>query len=139
MTTFVLDNSVAIRWCFDAGSNTYADSVLRQLEAIDGQAFVPVLWRYEVAAVRARAQISGVLSGEDAADFVADLQQQDIVVDTIGIDHVLGDVRQLATTYGLTGYDAAYLELALRRNLPIATLDKDLKRACKAAGGTILL
>jgi predicted nucleic acid-binding protein len=138
VTTFILDNSVTMRWCFDAGLHPYADSVLHQLEAIDGMAFVPVLWRYEVSAVLARAQTRGEISGTDAADFLTDLRGLNIVIDTAGTEHILTTAHQLAVTHRLTSYDAAYLDLALRRNLPLATLDKDLARACQTAGGTIL-
>ena len=54
MTVFVLDNSVTMRWCFDSGNHPYADSILRQLAAPNGEAIVPILWRYEVSSVLAR-------------------------------------------------------------------------------------
>jgi predicted nucleic acid-binding protein len=60
-----------------------------------------------------------------------------IVVDIESANRVLSDVYRLATLHRLTAYDAAYLELALRRNLPIATLDVELRNACKAAGVAI--
>ena len=138
MSTFVLDNSVTMRWCFDTGRHPYADGVLHQLEAIDGLALVPVLWRYEVSSVLARAQNNGTLSAQRVSNFLANLHTLDIVVDVLGIGRILTDVHQLATTYRLTSYDAAYLELALRRNLPLATLDQELIQACQAAGGSIL-
>ena len=138
MTNFVLDNSVTMRWCFDAGRHPYADAVLHQLEAIDGLAFVPMLWRYEVSAVLAKARLKSQISATDTADFLADLRGLNIVVDMPGTERILTTTHQLAVTHGLTAYDAAYLELALRRNLPLATLDQELLLACKAAGGTIL-
>jgi hypothetical protein len=63
VTDFVLDNSVTTRWCFEGGSHAYADKILQQLVATAGTAFVPVLWRYEVSAVLARAEI-GIAAGE---------------------------------------------------------------------------
>ncbi len=57
VSDFVLDNSVTMRWCFEGGSNDYADDVLRQLETQARVAIVPVLWRYEVSAVLARADL----------------------------------------------------------------------------------
>lgn len=71
MSGFVLDNSVVMRWCFDAGTHVYADQVLEQLEARRGPAYVPVLWRYEVSAVMARAEISGILASSRTAEFLA--------------------------------------------------------------------
>jgi len=138
VTVFVLDNSVTMRWCFDSGAHAYADSVLRQLESDEGEAFVPVLWLYEVSAVLARAQTTGVLTAQRIAEFLENLQAFNIIVDTAGSDRIFTDVHQLAISRRLTSYDAAYLELALRRNLPLATLDRDLLRACKTAGVSVL-
>lgn len=138
MTVFVLDNSVAMRWCFESGAHAHADNVLQQLESDDGEAFVPVLWRYEVSAVLARAQNTGVLTAQKVTEFLENLQALNIIVDTDGSDRIFTDVHQLAIPHRLTSYDAAYLELALRRNLPLATLDRDLLRACKTAGVSAL-
>ena len=127
-----------MRWCFDAGRDAYADGVLHRLETIDGLALVPVLWRYEVSSVLARAQLNGQLAADEVAEFLDDLRLLDIVVDMPGAERIMTDGYRLATTYRLTSYDATYLELALRRNLPLATLDNALIRACGAAGGSIL-
>ena len=54
------------------------------------------------------------------------------------MEHVFTDVHRLALSYRLTSYDAAYLELAIRLNLPLATLDDELIRAARAAGVTVL-
>jgi len=137
VTAFVLDNSVTMRWCFENTSNAYAENILQQL-ASGGSALAPVLWRYEVAAVLAKAERSGTVSAVKAADFLAALQAFDIVIDQDGTDRVLTEVYRLAIAYRLTGYDAVYLELALRKNLPLATLDADLAQACRAAGGIVL-
>jgi predicted nucleic acid-binding protein len=67
-------------------------------------------------------------------EFFEDLAAMPIIVDIESADRVLSDVYRLATLHRLTAYDAAYLELALRRNLPIATLDIELRNASKAAG-----
>jgi predicted nucleic acid-binding protein len=69
---------------------------------------------------------------------MANLAALPITVDADSGGHVLGDVHRLAILYGLTSYDAAYLELAVRRDLPIATLDAELIKACQAAGITVL-
>lgn len=138
MTSFVLDNSVAMRWCFESGTHVYADRVLQQLESDEGEAFVPILWRYEVSAVLARAQKTGILTARKVTDFLDDLQVLNIVVDADSGDRILTDVHQLAVAHRLTSYDAAYLELALHRSLPLATLDQELQTACKAAGVAVL-
>ena len=138
MSDFVLDNSVTMRWCFDGGSNDYADDVLRQLETQALVAVVPILWRYEVSAVLARAQIRDLLLASRIAEFLEDLATLDITIDQDGIERILTDVHAIAVRYRLTSYDASYLELALRRNLPLATLDAELRGACRAAGATVL-
>jgi predicted nucleic acid-binding protein len=71
-------------------------------------------------------------------DFLLRLGRLNIKVDSESADHILTNVHRLAVAYRLTSYDAAYLELALRRNLPLATLDNELVAACKASGVVLL-
>jgi predicted nucleic acid-binding protein len=137
VTDFILDNSVTMRWCFNSGEHPYADNVLEQLRA-RGEAFVPILWRYEVSAVLARAQNTGALTAQKVANFFANIQALTITVDRESSNRILTDVHELAVAYKLTSYDAAYLELALRRRLPLASLDDELRQACLNAGGTLL-
>jgi predicted nucleic acid-binding protein len=101
-------------------------------------AIVPVLWFYEASAVLSRAQNTGALAAARAADFIAELQSLSITADDAGLVRVFTDVHRLALAYRLTSYDAAYLELAIRLNLPLATLDDDLIQAAKAAGVGVL-
>jgi predicted nucleic acid-binding protein len=132
LTRFVLDNSVSMRWCFQNATHPYADGVLETLAS--GEALVPVLWRYEVTAVLAKAQRDGILTAAKADAFLVVLQSLNIKVDRDSADHILDDVYRLAVAYRLTSYDAAYLELARRTSLPLATLDDELIRACKLTG-----
>ena len=136
MSAFVLDNSVTMRWCFQDANHPYADGILQQLGA--GEAFVPILWRYEVSAVLAKSQKDGILTAEKADTFLALLNFLNITIDTEGTERIFNDVHQLAITHRLTSYDAAYLELATRKNLPLATLDDELIRACKAIDHPLL-
>jgi len=136
LTVFVLDNSVTMRWCFQNAAHPYADGVLQQLAI--GAAFIPVLWRYEVSAVLAKAQRDGILTAFQADEFLATLNKLNITVDPDSTDRILTDVHRLAVTYRLTSYDASYLELALRRKVPLATLDNELIAACKASGVALL-
>lgn len=133
MSSFVLDNSVAMRWCFENTSTAYAEAILEQM--IDGaEAVVPVLWLYEVVSVIAKAQRNGSLSSEKALGFLKDLQTFSITVDQTGVGLIFADIYPLALAHRLSGYDASYLELALRRGLPLATLDEDLQKAAAASG-----
>ena len=81
MSDFVLDNSVTMRSCFDSGAHVYADQVLDRLEARRSVAFVPILWRYEVSAVLARAQIKAMFPAQRVADFLRSLAALDIRID----------------------------------------------------------
>jgi predicted nucleic acid-binding protein len=135
--TFVLDNSVAMRWCFEETAHPYAESILERLETGE-DAVVPAMWLYEVSAVLARAQNRGTLAAPKAAEFISELQSLNISADPESMARVFPDVHSIALTYRLTSYDAAYLELALRRDLPLATLDDDLIRASRAAGVSVI-
>ena len=137
MSAFVLDNSVTMRWCFENTSNAYAENILQQLSSGE-VAVAPVLWRYEVGAVLAKAERNGIIDSQKVADFLTAIRSFDITIDREGTERVLTEVYRLAVTYRLTGYDAVYLELALQMNLPLATLDQALAQACRAAGGTVL-
>jgi predicted nucleic acid-binding protein len=136
VTAFVLDNSVTMRWCFEDTATAYSEDILRQL-ASGTEASAPVLWLYEVTAVLAKEQRRGALSPHQAADFLKALKSFPIAIDPDGTDQILTRVYQLAVEHRLTGYDAAYLELALRKSLPLASLDDELRKACLAAGGLL--
>lgn len=132
---FVLDNSVTMRWLFGDGSPSdqlYAKRVLAKIE--DGNVLVPGVWCLEVANVIARAESKYGLAEARSAEFVHALQQMHIQVDPETCVHAMGDTLQLARRYNLSAYDAAYLELALREGLPLATLDEGLEKAAKKAG-----
>ena len=137
MTAFVLDNSVTMRWCFENTSTRCSEEVLEQLRT-GQQAHVPVLWLYEVVSVLAKAQRSASITADKAHGFLEDLRSLDITVDDESFGHIFGDVHRLAVDHGLSGYDAAYLELAIRKGLPLATLDEDLQKAASGAGVALL-
>ncbi len=126
-----------MRWCFENAAHPYADGILNRL-ATGEDAAVPVLWFYEASAVLAREQNRGSLAAPKADQFIAELRALRIAADAESAARVFNDVHQLALTYRLTSYDAAYLELALRRGLPVATLDDELIRASRAAGVAVL-
>jgi predicted nucleic acid-binding protein len=86
----------------------------------------------------AREQNRGTLAAPKADEFIAELKALRIVPDAESAARVFDGVHRLALDHRLTSYDAAYLELALRHGLPLATLDDDLIRASKAAGVTVL-
>jgi predicted nucleic acid-binding protein len=126
-----------MRWCFESAAHPFADSVLNRLATGD-TAIVPVLWFYEASAVLSRAQNTGTLAASKASAFITELKSLNITADDAGVEHVFTGVHRLALSYRLTSYDATYLELAIRLNLPLATLDDELIRAAKAAGVPVL-
>ena len=138
---FVLDNSVVMRWLLNDGSEerlAYAAKVLDLLTQDIGEAMVPGVWSLEVANVLVKAQAKGLVSEARASAFVGLLAEMAITVDTSTAARALGDTLQLARRFKLSSYDAAYLELALREGLPLATLDADLKSAMTQVGGILV-
>ncbi len=133
MKTFVLDNSVAMRWLFGYSDSPLATNVLGWMMA-GGIAHVPGLWLYEAVAVITKAQRTGKVSLYDADGFFEDLLTMEVVVDNQGAGHVFSEVRRLAAEHRLSGYDAAYLELSIRKGLPLATLDEELRQAAVSTG-----
>jgi len=103
-----------------------------------GHAIVPVLWRYEVSAVPAKARKDGILTDIKVSALLSTLQSFNIRLDRGGADYILSDVHRLAVAHRLTSYDAAYLELAMRKKLLLATLDDELIRACNRTGHPLL-
>lgn len=133
--SFVLDNSVSMSWLLNAGKPAdlaYARKVLGALKA--DSALVPNLWSLEAANVVARLEAKGLVSEAQAQAFIATLLRLPIATDSATASHALGETLNLARRYKLSAYDAAYLELAMREALPLATLDADLDKAARKAG-----
>lgn len=132
---FVLDASVALLWLVPgthpAGVD-YAEATLVALK--DAQAVVPSLWALEVANVVAKLEAKAIVTEADSQRYIALLGQLHIVTDPATATHALGNTLNLARRYRLSAYDAAYLELALRTGLPLATLDAGLVKAAATAG-----
>ncbi len=138
---FVLDNSVAMRWLLHDGSPErldYANHILALLEQPDGEALVPGIWALEAANVIVKAQAKGLVSEARGSAFIGLLEEMFITVDSSTAARALGDILQLARRFKLSSYDAAYLELALREGLPLATLDAALRAAMLQTGGALV-
>ena len=137
---FVLDASVTIRWALKDGSaadRTYADQVLDSFAVTF--ALVPALWYTETIHLLRCAEDDGKFGESALTGFVYRLGQLPIELDAAAPSGVQLAVAAISREFKLTGYDAQYLELARRRNLPLATLDKDLRKASKKAGVPIYL
>ena len=133
MRRLVIDSSITMAWCFEDEKTSYTESVLNAVSA-GAVAVVPALWSYEVLNVLAIAQRRKRMTQAQALHFWRALQSFSIRIDEKQIGHSALEVMSLADQHRLTAYDAAYLELALREGVPLATLDEDLKTAAKAAG-----
>ena len=129
---FVLDCSVAMAWVFPDEA-TESTGRLRD-SLIDGRAFVPSLWPVEVASVLLAATRRGRLGAEEWPRVCASLEALPIEIDPVSMSRTWGAVLDLAVEHRLSAYDAMYLELALRMRLPLATLDRALAAAVRAAG-----
>lgn len=132
---FVLDNSVVTGWYLDDQASAYTDAMALKLQ--DDKALVPPLWQMELANVLKTACTKGQLPITQARQILDVLAQLPIEVDT-GPAPGQRQLFELAMRYGLSSYDAAYLELAMRHGLPIATRDEQLKQAASAAGVDIV-
>lgn len=127
---FVLDNSVAIGWYFENQATAYTDGVLK-LMARD-VAHVPPLWPLEFANVLRKAIAWRKITEARAHEIIAQNERWTILVDAT--QPKPGDILSLSLAYGLSSYDAAYLDLAMRLRLSIAAKDGALLIAAKAAG-----
>jgi predicted nucleic acid-binding protein len=130
--SLVLDSSATLAWIY---SDKTTDSIRALFDqVIDEGAIVPALWKLEVAnsltvAVRRRR-----IDVEFRRAALADLAHLDISMDEHANGRAWNDTLHLADRFRLSLYDAAYLELAQRRTLPLATLDQQLRAAARAVG-----
>lgn len=138
MKEFVLDCPATMPWVFASEATPATDALIDGLAAGD-KAWVPALWHLEVANVLLGAQRKGRIDKAGIERFFATLATLDIEVDNATTIEAWTKTLALAESFGLSVYDAAYLELALRRGLPLATLDSDLRAAMKKAGGALVL
>ena len=132
----VLDGSMALAWCFEDETTPEVLEVLGRV--VDGGAVAPGIWLYEVANTLLVAQRRGRLTDEQRLSQLNKLAGLEVEIDRSVESHPWDAVSTIAIRHRLTVYDAAYLELAQRRRLPIATLDNALRRAAADSGVTIV-
>ena len=126
---FVIDNSVVMTWCFKDQINQYADAILDRLEV--STAVVPSIWPLEVGNILLVAERKKRLSEADSTRFIVLLAELPIIIEQEPPERMMKDILALAREHQLSTYDASYLDLAMRKGLPIATLDNRLKAAAK--------
>ena len=132
MKEIVVDASVAMTWCFPDENSGYAHAVLDELSGIS--AVVPALWTIEVANALAVGERRKRITGADSSRFVDLVSALSIRFDSRTAGRALSHALPLARAYGLSAYDATYLELAMRESAPLATLDDRLRAAAEASG-----
>lgn len=130
---FVLDSSVALAWLLQDEANERTDALADRLE--QENAHIPSIWSLEVGNALMTALRRKRISNGDFERCISALSALPIEVDTAA---GLAGVLLIAQRFGLTSYDAAYLELAQRRGFPLATLDEKLRQACKALKVSVL-
>ncbi len=128
----VLDASVALSWCFEDEGGDYALEVLDSLRT--GEAVVPTLWMLEVSNGLLVAERRGRTDSATVTKFTRLLLSLPLAMDPAERGRAFGETRRLAREHGLTSYDAAYLELAVRLGVPLATLDVALCAAAETEG-----
>ncbi len=129
---FVVDASVTMSWCFEDEATSYTESVLERLRG--SSAAAPAIWPLEVANILLLGERRGRIPRTKTESFVRVLQDLRVSVENESPAKVLGPTLQIGREHGLTSYDASYLELAMRRGLPLATLDRRLADAAREAG-----
>ena len=132
MTCFVVDCSVTMAWHFEDEKNSYADKVLGALRI--SEVLAPAVWTLEVSNVLLVGEKRGRTTSAKSRRFVALIRSLPIRV----VDHsparVFDEVLALARDQNLTSYDAAYLDLARRLEMPIASIDRRIAGAATRLG-----
>ena len=132
MSEIVLDASVVLAWAFPDEGSEYADAVLVSLEG--ETILVPSLWAVEVTNGLAVGERRKRLREAEIRRFLALLQGLPILQDIQSPGDAMNGILPLARECGLSAYEAAYLELAVRKGAPVATLDTGLRKAAREAG-----
>ncbi|MGB2621235.1 MAG: type II toxin-antitoxin system VapC family toxin [Candidatus Acidiferrum sp.] len=137
MADFVVDASATLVWCFRDEPVDWIETLFRSL--ISGrEAIVPRHWAFEVANSFVIAMRRGRATRLELERAFHALRALPIYTDMTGDATVFTAMVNLAEKHRLSVYDAAYMELAMRSRLPLATLDDDLRAAAASAGIAVL-
>jgi predicted nucleic acid-binding protein len=134
---FVLDASVAVAWCFDDEATKFTEGVL-DLISDGAEALVPSIWPLEVANALLAGERRKRIALAKVTALLFRIAGLPISVRPSDPKHAFEQVLPMARQQGLSQYDAAYLELAVREGLALATLDGELQRAAEATGVELL-
>jgi predicted nucleic acid-binding protein len=126
----VLDASVTVAWCFEDESTPFTEGVLDLLSA-GTEVLTPAIWPFEVANALLVAERRKRITVAQVTALLRRIAGLPISVEPIEGRYAFEQILSVARQHRLTEYDAAYLELALRAGLPLATLDDKLKQAAR--------
>jgi predicted nucleic acid-binding protein len=135
--TFTLDCSVAMTWFFEHDASPLTDKLLSALAGTD-MAIVPQHWLLEITNVLLAAEAAKKKKPAESMEFLALLGQLPIETDAETGHYAATVTMALGRKHRLTSYDAAHLELAMRRGVALATLDKNLRKAAALEGVPVL-
>jgi predicted nucleic acid-binding protein len=138
VSRFVLDASIILTWCFPDEESQKAVEISERIAAGE-RVSVPAFWRHEMLNALLVGERRKRITPELTQAFLDDLDRLPVDVDPPGSATVVFQTTQaLCRKHRLTAYDAAYLELAMRDNQPLATVDDDLRRAAIAENVAVL-
>jgi predicted nucleic acid-binding protein len=133
---FVIDSSIAVAWCFQDAATPATNHLLERM--VTEAAAVPAWWYLEITNVLALAERKKRVTAAQVAQFIALIESLDLEVDDQAPGRAFAHLLPLCRSHELTSYDAVYVDLSLRRQLPLASLDDDLRAAAKALGIEVL-
>jgi predicted nucleic acid-binding protein len=131
VSRFVLDASTVLTWCFPDEEARKAREISERIAAGDS-VVVPSFWRHEILNALLVGERRKRLAPELVEAFITELNGLPVEVDQPTPANVFDTTQTLCRKHGLTAYDAAYLEIAMRDGYPLATVDADLRRAAVA-------
>ena len=133
----MIDASIALAWCFAGENSLLAQHVAERFQRGD-LAVAPSFWPHEVLNALLSGEKRGRISRKLVQNFLEDLAALPVELFQFPAATVFERIQPHSLRHDLTAYDAAYLDLALDMNLPLATLDKDLIQACDKAGAALV-
>jgi predicted nucleic acid-binding protein len=133
VSDIVVDASITLSWCFPDEQTELSILVLDWLKAGD-DAVVPAFWSVEVLNTLIIGERRGRINPEQTRAFLGELRTLGLALDSASLEEVFGNVQNISRAQRLSPYDALYVELALRKHCPLATLDQPQKSAARALG-----
>jgi predicted nucleic acid-binding protein len=137
MSGFVIDASATLPWRFEDEATPWTESLLDRIESGE-EALAPAHWPLEVVNTLLMGRMRGRITSQQLTEFIGDLAALPIRLEPPPDPVQWPAIVTLAERHRLTAYDAAYLELAQRVGLPLATLDGDLRKAAQAEGAALV-